>query len=70
LATAEQVASDITRTTSSSVSGEAEDTSDLTPAELRSKADALFKQAQVLRKQADVIDPPKAKTKKVTVDAE
>ena len=35
-----------------------------TPAEMRSKADALFKQAQQLRKQADQIDPPKKKTKK------
>ena len=43
---------------------------DMTPAQLRSKADALFKQAQVLRKQADAIDPPKSKKKLVTVDAE
>jgi len=42
----------------------------LTPTELRSKADALFKEAQKLRKQADEIDPPKKKTKKVVVDAE
>lgn len=39
---------------------------ELTPAEMRSRADALFKQAQQLRKQADAIDPPKSKTKKVT----
>lgn len=37
---------------------------ELTPAELRSRADALFKQAQALRKQADAIDPPKKKTAK------
>lgn len=37
---------------------------DLTPTELRSKADALFKQAQQLRKQADDQDPPKKKTAK------
>ena len=37
---------------------------DLTPAELRSRADALFKQAQTLRKQADSLDPPKKKTTK------
>ena len=37
---------------------------ELTPAELRSRADALFKQAQALRKQADSIDPPKKKTVK------
>jgi len=47
-----------------------ESTEDMTPAQLRSKADALFKQAQVLRKQADAIDPPKSKKKLVTVDAE
>jgi hypothetical protein len=34
---------------------------EMTPAELRSRADALFKQAQVLRKQADELDPPKKK---------
>jgi len=43
---------------------------DLTPAQLRSKADALFKQAQVLRKRADELDPPKSKAKKATVAAE
>lgn len=47
-----------------------EDSSDMTPAQMRSKADALFKQAQVLRKQADEIDPPKSKVKKVSVEAE
>jgi hypothetical protein len=46
-----------------------ESTEDLTPAQMRSKADALFKQAQVLRKQADEIDPPKSK-KKVSVEAD
>ena len=33
----------------------------LTPAELRSKADALYKEAAKLRKEADEIDPPKSK---------
>ncbi len=42
----------------------------LTPAQLRSKADSLFKQAQSLRKQADSIDPPKSKKKSVTVETE
>jgi hypothetical protein len=37
---------------------------ELSPAELRSRADALFKQAQLLRKQADDLDPPKAKKAK------
>jgi hypothetical protein len=44
-------------------------TEDMSPAQLRSKADALFKQAQALRKQADTIDPPKSKKKDV-VDAD
>jgi|FreactcultuFSWF8_1027224.scaffolds.fasta_scaffold02602_2 hypothetical protein len=35
-----------------------------TPAQLRSKADKLFKEAQVLRKQADELDPPKSRKKK------
>jgi hypothetical protein len=38
----------------------------MTPAEMRSRADALFKQAQQLRKEADAIDPPKSRVKKVT----
>jgi len=42
----------------------------LTPAEMRSKADALFKQAQQLRKQADAVDPPKSRVKKVTASIE
>jgi hypothetical protein len=37
---------------------------------MRSKADALFKQAQVLRKQADELDPPKSKKKSATVEAD
>jgi hypothetical protein len=41
----------------------------LTPAQLRSKADKLFKEAQTLRKQADALDPPKAKSKKEGVEA-
>jgi hypothetical protein len=43
---------------------------DTSPAALRSKADALFKQAQLLRKQADEMDPPKRRTKKVAVVTE
>lgn len=44
---------------------------ELTPSEMRSRADALFKQAQALRKQADTIDPPKSKkVKAVVTDAE
>jgi hypothetical protein len=40
---------------------------DLSPTQLRSKADALFKQAQLLRKQADEVDPPKSRKKKEVV---
>lgn len=35
----------------------------LTPAEMRSRADALYKEAAKLRKQADDLDPPKKKEK-------
>ena len=38
------------------------DDSNMTPAAMRSKADALFKEAQKLRKEADAIDPPKKKS--------
>lgn len=58
---------DPTKTTSANVESSSED-EDLSPAQMRSKADALFKQAQVLRKQADTIDPPKSKKKEVVVD--
>ena len=37
---------------------------------MRSRADALYKEAARLRKDADAMDPPKAKSKKVTVDVE
>lgn len=49
---------------------EVESTDNLSPIDLRSKADALFKQAQQLRKKADELDPPKSKIKKVAVEAE
>jgi len=42
---------------------------DLTPAEMRSRADALYKEAAKLRKDADALDPPKSK-KKTTAEAE
>jgi hypothetical protein len=42
-------------------------TEDLSPTQLRSKADKLFKEAQSLRKQADSIDPPKSKKIKEVV---
>jgi hypothetical protein len=71
---------DPTKTTSQSVSGDIEDdaeivipeevAADLTPAQLRSKADRLFKEAQTLRKQADALDPPKkTKAKKVSIES-
>jgi hypothetical protein len=49
---------------------EVKTTPTLTPGEMRSKADKLFKEAQVLRKQADELDPPKKKAKKETVETE
>ena len=52
-----------TATESKSASPVVEPTKELTPAELRSKADALFKEAQTLRKKADELDPPKKKNK-------
>ena len=48
---------------------EVQTTASLTPGEMRSKADKLFKEAQTLRKQADELDPPKSK-KKTTVEVE
>ena len=47
--------------TSSSEEVVVESTANLTPTELRSRADALYKEAAKLRKQADEIDPPKSK---------
>ena len=41
---------------------------ELTPAEMRSKADALYKEAAKLRKAADEVDPPK--TKRTKADTE
>lgn len=52
------------------VIAEGESSEDLTPAQMRSKADALFKQAQALRKQADQIDPPKSKKKVANLETE
>lgn len=36
-------------------------TENMTPAQMRSRADALFKEAQKLRRTADELDPPKSK---------
>lgn len=41
---------------------------ELTPAEMRSKADALYKEAAKLRKAADEVDPPKTKRKKAETE--
>ena len=38
---------------------------EMTPAEMRSRADALYKEAARLRKDADAMDPPKSKKKPV-----
>jgi hypothetical protein len=40
-------------------------TLDLSPAEMRSRADALYKEAARLRKDADAVDPPKKKSAKI-----
>jgi hypothetical protein len=40
-------------------------TFEMTPAEMRSRADALYKEAARLRKDADTMDPPKSKKKPV-----
>ncbi len=70
---------DPTKTTSSSVNedgstvdGKSEliASESLTPTQLRSRADKLFKEAQMLRKQADEIDPPKSKKKVPSVEVE
>lgn len=58
------------KTETKTTEAEAENLEDLSPAELRSKADALFKQAQQLRKKADTLDPPKSKKKTAVVEAE
>ena len=42
-------------------------TFDMTPAEMRSRADALYKEAARLRKEADAMDPPKSKKKVAAV---
>lgn len=43
-------------------------TLELTPAEMRSRADALYKEAAKLRKEADELDPPKVKKKVAKVE--
>ena len=40
-------------------------TFEMTPAEMRSRADSLYKEAAKLRKDADAMDPPKSKKKSV-----
>ena len=41
---------------------------EMTPAEMRSRADALYKEAAKLRKDADTMDPPKSKKKVAAVE--
>lgn len=43
---------------------------ELTPSEMRSRADALYKEAARLRKEADALDPPKSKVKKAVAGVE
>ena len=42
---------------------------EMTPAEMRSRADSLYKEAAKLRKDADALDPPKSK-KKIPIEIE
>jgi hypothetical protein len=46
---------------------ETKDKFQLAPSEMRSRADALYKEAARLRKEADELDPPKKKSKKDTI---
>lgn len=41
---------------------------EMTPAEMRSRADALYKEAAKLRKDADELDPPKSKKKIAAIE--
>jgi hypothetical protein len=43
-------------------------TMELSPAEMRSRADALYKEAAKLRKEADDLDPPKTRKKTAKVE--
>lgn len=43
---------------------------EVTPTDLRSMADKLFKEAQALRRKADELDPPKKKAKTTSVESE
>lgn len=45
-----------------------ENNTSMSPAEMRSKADALYKEASRLRKEADELDPPKKKAKSQRVE--
>lgn len=51
------------------VESEVKEVFKLTPAEMRSRADALYKEAAKLRKEADELDPPKKKAKAEKVEA-
>lgn len=63
--------SDPSKTTSADISSEVNETIEsMTPTQMRSKADKLFKEAQALRKQADALDPPKSKKKVAAVEVE
>lgn len=46
-----------------------QETLEMSPAEMRSRADALYKEAAALRKAADAQDPPKSKKTAVVTDA-
>lgn len=48
---------------------EKKSSTEMTPAELRSRADSLYKEASKLRKLADELDPPKKKSKVEQIEA-
>jgi glycyl-tRNA synthetase beta chain len=59
-----------TKSKSAEIIVEEKETVPTTAAEMRSKANSLYKEAAKLRREADELDPPKSKTKKVAATAE
>jgi hypothetical protein len=59
----------VAKTTKKVEVSESKSSFEMTPAEMRSRADALYKEAAQLRKTADELDPPKSKKKVAEVEA-
>jgi hypothetical protein len=68
--TAKPVVKETTDHTSADIVQETPQGFDLSPTEKRSRADALYKEAARLRKEADAEDPPKSKKKVAKVEIE